>query len=425
MSSTSRTIVFLLAGLLASPPSQAEESGSDVFVSFEELETPAGAGAREPNLFVAQDGRTFLSWLEQLGDDRFALRFAVATSDGWTKPRTIASDNDMFVNWADFPSIVAFVDGRLAAHWLKKNSDKTYAYDVNVAVSEDGGATWSEPVVPHRDGTETQHGFASLLPLPDGDLAIVWLDGRNYAAAGAFAAAEEASSDAMALHHATLSRDGVLSDERVLDQRTCTCCQTSAALTGDGAVIAYRDRSEKEIRDIRVLRVGRDGGWSEPAIVSHDGWEILGCPVNGPAVAADGERVAVAWFTGADDLPRAYVAFSDDGGASFGTPVRVDQEFPLGRVDVVLLPDGSAVVSWLEMSAVGEEFRIRHVDPEGEPHQVIALAVTRQGRTSGFPRMVRNGDRLYLAWTQSVGAGADASDDRLTVRTAIAKLRAL
>ena len=424
MSSTSRTIVFLIAGLVASPPSQAEESRSDVFVSFEELETPAGVGAREPNLFVAQDGRTYLSWLEKLGD-QFALRFAVAAADGWTKPRTIASGKDMFVNWADFPSIVAFDDGRLAAHWLKKNGEATYAYDVNVAVSEDGGATWSEPVVPHRDGTKTQHGFASLLPLPGGDLAIFWLDGRNYSAAGEFAAAEEASSDAMALHLATLSRDGVLSDERVLDQRTCTCCQTSAALTGDGAVIAYRDRSAEEIRDIRVLRVGRDGGWSEPAIVSHDGWEISGCPVNGPAVAADGERVAVAWFTAADDLPGAYVAFSDDGGALFGAPIQVDQAFPLGRVDVVLLPDGSAVVSWLEVSAAGEEFRIRRVDPQGEPHQVIALAVTRQGRTSGFPRMVRNGDNLYLAWTQSVGAGADASGDRLTVRTGIVKLRAL
>jgi len=424
MSSTSRSVVFLIVGLVASPPCQAKDGRSDVFVSFEELETPAGPGAREPNLFVAQDGRTYLSWLEKL-DDQFALRFAVAAADRWTKPRTIAHGNDMFVNWADFPSIVAFDDGRLAAHWLKKNGEATYAYDVNVAVSEDGGATWSEPVVPHRDGTKTQHGFASLLPLPGGDLAIFWIDGRNYSAAGEFAAAEEASSDAMALHHATLSRDGVLSDERVLDQRTCTCCQTSAALTGDGAVIAYRDRSAEEIRDIRVLRVGRDGGWLEPAIVSHDGWKISGCPVNGPAVAADGERVAVAWFTAADDLPRAYVAFSDDGGASFGAPIQVDQGFPLGRVDVVLLPDGSAVVSWLEISAAGEEFRIRRVDPQGEPHQVIALAVTRQGRTSGFPRMVRNGDKLYLAWTQSVGAGADASDDRLTVRTGIAKLRPL
>jgi hypothetical protein len=269
---TSFFTLLLLTSVAAVLSSQAQAAESDVFASFEELETPAGAGAREPNLFVAQDGRTYLSWLEPLGDDQFALRFAVATADGWTKSRTIASDDDMFANWADFPSIVAFADGRLAAHWLQKNSDKTYAYHVNVAASEDGGATWSEPVVPHRDGTETQHGFASLLPLPSGDLAIVWLDGRNYAAAGTFAAAEEASSDVMALHHATLSRDGVLSDERVLDERTCTCCQTSAALTADGAVIAYRDRSEgRSATSGSSVSDVTEGGRSPPSCATTDG----------------------------------------------------------------------------------------------------------------------------------------------------------
>ena len=101
----------------------------------------------------------------------------------------------------------------------------------------------------------------------------------------------------------------------------------------------------------------------------------------------------------------------------------IDQDYPLGRVDLVLLPDGSAVVSWLEVTAAGETLLIRRVAPEGELGPAIALSAAREGRTSGFPRMVRSEGTLYFAWTQWTGSGADASEDRLVVRTAIARLR--
>ena len=79
-----------------------------------------------------------------------------------------------------------------------------------------------------------------------------------------------------------------------------------------GPVAAYRDRSEAEIRDIAVRRlVG--GEWSEPVHVGEDNWEIRGCPVNGPALAARGEDVAIAWFTGAGGTAKVSVAFSADG----------------------------------------------------------------------------------------------------------------
>jgi hypothetical protein len=67
----------------------------------------------------------------------------------------------------------------LAAHWLVKRGSATYAYDVNITQSKDGGKSWSKPIVPHRDNTQTEHGFVSLIPLNDGRLGANWLDGRN------------------------------------------------------------------------------------------------------------------------------------------------------------------------------------------------------------------------------------------------------
>ena len=146
-----------------------------------------------------------------------------------------------------------------------------------------------------------------------------------------------------------------------------------------------------------VRRVG--GEWTEPRTIHDDGWVINACPVNGPAVAAAGRRVAVAWFTGAPG-PRVLVAFSDDAGATFGPPVRVDEGAGQGRVDLVLLDDGAALVSWLERGGEGAEIRLRRVAPDGAG-PAFSLASTSAERASGFPQMARSGDRILFAWTEA------------------------
>ncbi|MCA1629208.1 MAG: glycoside hydrolase [Acidobacteria bacterium] len=321
------------------------------------------------------------------------------TAGAWSAARTVAEGDNWFVNWADFPSVIATSDGGLAAHWLVKSGPGTYAYDVNISRSKDGGKTWGHPVVPHTDRTQTEHGFVSLLPLEGGRLGAVWVDGR------ATKDVKEGHDEnvplpvSMALRYAAIDADGKLSDEAVLDERICECCQTSAALTSEGAIAAYRNRSEDEVRDIYFVR-RQGGGWSEPRAVHADGWRINGCPVNGPSVAADGRRVAIAWFTGARDAPRVKVAFSGDAGANFGAPVEVDDGEALGRVDVVLLQDGSALVCWMSGGAEGGANKVRRVGADGALGPVSVIARSDVSRSSGFPRMARVGSEAHFAWTQ-------------------------
>ncbi len=381
-----KSAICLFILILASNNGHASEVNTKVFLSAGEIDVPAGPGSREPNLFVADDGRVYLSWMEPIDDRRYALRFAVRKEKGWSRPRTIADGDNWFVNWSDFPSLVAFADGSLAAHWRVKNGGNTfYSYDINIAYSTDGGETWSTPTVPHRDGTKTQHGFVSMLPWSNERLLLIWLDGRKMSGTGP----DDTGTGEMTLRFAALDKKGRLADEMLLDTRVCTCCQTAVARTTDGVVVAYRDRSEEEIRDISVVRF-HQGRWTEPRTLYKDRWEIAGCPINGPAIAAEGQRVAIAWFTAANDTPRVKVAFSNDGGTTFGTPIRVDGRGALGRVDIILLPDGAALVSWLELTAKDEEIRLRRVRPIGSPDQAITLVRSRPGRASGNPRMVRN-----------------------------------
>jgi hypothetical protein len=364
-----------------------------------ESDSPSGEDSREPELFAAADGRVIMSWVEKVGEKRYALRFAARDEAGWSEPRTVSEGENWFVNWADFPSVIALPDGSMAAHWLVKSGPGTYAYDVNISRSKDGGKSWGKPVVPHTDGTQTEHGFVSLLPLPDGRLGAVWVDGR------ATKDVKEGHDEntplpvSMQLRYAAVDAGGKLSDEAVLDERVCECCQTSAAMTSDGPIAAYRDRSEHEVRDIHFVR--RQGeGWSGPRPVHADNWEINGCPVNGPSVAADGRRVALAWFTAEGDKPRVQVAFSNDAGATFGAPARVDDGEAMGRVDVVLLADGSALVCWMAGGTDGGANKVRRVAPDGALGPVSIIARTDVSRSSGFPRMARLGDTVHFAWTQ-------------------------
>jgi hypothetical protein len=378
-------------------PGPSSTAGAPLVVK--EGQSPTGEDSREPELTTSADGRAILSWVERRGEKRHILRFAVRDAAGWSEARTVSEGDNWFVNWADFPSVIALPDGSLAAHWLVKNGQGTYAYDVNIARSKDNGQTWSKPVVPHTDGTQTEHGFVSLLPLQDGRLGAVWVDGR-------------ATKDVKHGHHdgaplpanvqlryAAIDADGKLSDETVLDERICECCQTSAALTSEGPIAVYRDRSDQEVRDIHFVRT-QGGSWRAPQPVHADKWELNGCPVNGPSVAAEGRRVAVAWFTGAGDEQSVKVAFSGDAGASFGAATRVDDGNALGRVDVVMLPDGSALVCWMSGGTEGGANKVRRIAPDGALGPVAIIAETDVARSSGFPRMARLGDTVHFAWTQ-------------------------
>src|SRR5437773_3538589 len=138
-----------------------------------EVTLPAGMGSEEPNLSAAPDGRVFLTWLQPAEPDGYKMMFSVRDDKGtWAEPKMVAGGTNWFVNDADFPSMTVLSDGTLAAHWLGNNEPGSEAYDVNIVMSHDGGATWGKPIKPHRDKTKTQHGFVTLVPDSNGGFNV-------------------------------------------------------------------------------------------------------------------------------------------------------------------------------------------------------------------------------------------------------------
>ena len=388
-------------------PQPAPNAVSSWTLALEQLPSPASAASSTPQLTVEGE-RTILSWLD-VADFPTPLKFAERTSSGWSEPRVVASGEDFVVNAADVPSVRALSDGTLAAHWLVEDPPDPEAYKLPLSFSKDGGRTWSRPTYPNHDRTKTQHGFASLFQAPGAGLGVVWLDGR-----ATNPTAPEGANGAMNLWGAVYDRDGKQISETAIDTRVCDCCQLSTAATSEGVIVAYRDRSADEIRDIYVTRLV-DGHWSAPTPVHADGWKIEGCPINGPAVDARGRDVAVAWFTAATGEGQAFAAFSQDGGRTFGPAIRVDDAASKGQVDIELLADGSAAVSWVEFSNERSRFSVRRIEPGGARSPAVAIADV----SGGYPRLAQSRGELLFAWTETDGRASTR------VRTARASLGAL
>jgi hypothetical protein len=358
-------------------------------LSSTEMDAPTGADSSEPFVSRSEDG-VLLSWLERVGEGAHELRLARFDDEAWSATTVVVRSERIMANWADFPSVASAPDGSLWAHWLERGEGG--GYGVRITRSADGGASWSEAWTPHEDASATDHGFVATVPV-GGGMGFAWLDGRAFATEGAGRAET-------ALYFRVAGAEGPAGRESPIDPRVCDCCQTDAAVTSAGPVLVYRDRSADEVRDIYVTP-WTDIGWGEPRPVHADGWQTGACPVNGPAVDARGERVAVAWFTAADEVPRVKVAFSDDSAETFAEPHVVDDGDPAGRVDVLMLADGSALVSWLERTD-GEwsDVRIRRVAPDGRRTRSHRVSGGSGERVGGFPRMARAAeDRVLVAWT--------------------------
>ena len=332
----------------------SERTGSDWNLDLRSIPSPAVGESSVPQFTTSKRG-VLLSWVEKKGVHT-ALRFAERTAAGWSEARTAASGDNWFVNWADVPSVLRM-----------------------------------------DDGTPTEHGFVSLVQMPNADLGLVWLDGR-----GMKGEHEGHGSGAMSLRFAEYNREWKQTVDVPVDLRVCECCPTTAAVTSEGVIAAFRNRSDEEVRDIFVSRL-TGGKWTEPVPVSNDGWKIPGCPVNGPMLSVRGRNVAVAWFTTKHDQPQAYAAFSSDAGRKFGAPIRLDDGVSMGRVDIELLEDGSAAALYIEQVGQRTQVRVRRITSSGERSNAVVVAEIEGSRSSGYPRLAVQGNELVFAWTARDG----------------------
>ena len=371
---------------------------------------PAPPGSMAPDLVVGPRGRVALSWLNVESGRRTLLQYAeLGVQDRWEGPLTIAVGNSFMANAVDTPHIAIADDRALWVQYLQRQPEG--GYGLRLTTSRSGGMNWSEPVAVNDDGVAAEHGFAALWPAGNDRIGIAWLDGRDAGeedehehAEGDEHHDERAHAGATALRAATFGPDLQRAGETVVDARSCDCCATAVARTTKGVVLAYRDRSDAEIRDIAT--VAFDGKqWSAPRPVHADGWHMTGCPVNGPSLAANGDDLVVGWYTAANDEPRVQLARSGDGGAHFGEPLVLERGKQVdGRV-AVALDANNAWVLWLREEFRGSSLWLARLAPDlsKERERVKVSTLKARGGASGYPKLALRNGVAFIVWTDGDG----------------------
>ena len=345
----------------------------------------------QPNL-VSYNGSLSLSWISSKEENKAFLNYSQYNKGRWIKPQVIASGSDWFVNWADFPAHAINQDLIITSH-LKKSASGKYTYDVVLNLQKLSGEKIKEDFLLNTDGVKAEHGFVSIIANNKKGFFITWLDGRN-----TIEKKLDGDHKPMTIRFAEITDKGDVIKESELDTSTCDCCQTSIAITNDGPIVVYRDRSEKEVRDIYSVK-NINGTWEKPNAVHDDGWIINGCPVNGPKVAVNSKNLAVSWFTVSNNHPLVNVSFSKNNGNSFGAPLKVNDHDAIGRVDVAFLNDEEVIVSYMEVDDIGTYLRIKKVSFDGKISEPITISKIDGGRNTGVPQLEIIDSEIFIVWT--------------------------
>lgn len=345
-------------------------------------QTPLDSDSSAANLSLAADGSPLLSWLQESKDgDSTSLEYSAYKNGVWGSARTIAAKRPFFHHPAELPALTALPNGTLLAHWIETPEGADEAEFVYVSASKDG-LKWSAPAVAHKDRSMVQHGLASMVASGPAEASLVWLQ------------ALKGEDGPVSLMRSVISADGTLVKEESLDSDVCNCCPTAIVKTAKGLLVAYRDHTPSDIRDIATIRF-EGGKWLPSKIIYADNWKINACPINAASAAANGDNVAVAWYTAADEKARVEMAFSKDDGATFSKPTLVSTGQAYGYSSVVLNDNGSATVSWLERGGGDARVLVRTVAADGTAGPVTEIA--RGDRHNlGYPRLLRAGGQTWI-----------------------------
>jgi hypothetical protein len=404
------SIVLILASCKSETKKETISISEVKHESFQTLQNPSVGNSSLPRLFSNRN-KLFLSWIEKK-DTVSTLNYSTYENEKWSPTEAVNSGSDWFTNWADFPAIASTPNGNVLSSFLQKSAKGTYTYDVKLNLYNAKTNTWKKNFILHNDGTKSEHGFVSIRPYTGNSFLVVWLDGRE-------TVGKEHGGGQMTLRGAIVFEDGSIEHDILLDERICDCCQTGVAIgPNDEIIAAYRDRSENEIRDISIVRWQQEKGWSKPQTIGNDNWKIAGCPVNGPSIDSYGNNVAVAWFTAANDTPKVQVAFSQDIGETFGLPIRIDNGNTLGRVDIDMISDDSAIITWMENKGDDTLLQVMKIENNGAMGSPIIISKTSAERASGFPQLEVLGDKIYVSWT-------DVQSEISSIKTATVSIDSL
>ncbi|MEX5215290.1 MAG: glycoside hydrolase [Nitrospiraceae bacterium] len=357
------------------------------------VETPGQLSP--PALQFNQEGHLYVAWFEKQ-EGGANVKVSRVEGDAVSKAIQVNRDGEGPGAVHQSPGVAVGAGGSLYVTWSSANRTPgaMFASDLRLARSGDGGRTFESPVPVNDDGLPISHSFEDITAVPEGDVYLAWLDGRN----------KERSGAGILFARSTDHGRSIESNHQI-DGMACPCCRPMLAAAPDGRLwVAWRKVLDGNVRDI-VIATSADRGRSfdPPRLVRKDNWVFTACPHRGPSLAFDRfGRMYVGWYTeGTDEQPRLFVATSDDQGNTFTEPVslHVSTTSVPDQLRMAVHPDGAIVAVWEELTGVRKETVMRLSMDRGRsfgPLKKLSVAAKAEHPTVAIDRS----GRVALGWSE-------------------------
>lgn len=377
-----------------------------------------------PDIAMNADGDLAILWVdrspelsgEYANDDRHLsftdLYVAISHDGGETFDPAAKVNHDAGVVWGQSvsrPRIVGAMDGiwhiSYAANEIHPELDKP-ALTSHYTRSTDGGLTFEAPrrvsTLTNSDLSDMIHGgfmsaaaFQTITTASDGSVHLYWVDTRHMS--------PEESTGAL---YAAVSRDGGKTfggDMEIFAANVCPCCQLMATASADADVLlALRDVTADNVRQATVTRIGPDGSVKSDRVdIGTTPWQIEGCPLKPTAVAARGEAVFAAVYSGGEESPGVFFSSSMNGGTSFASATAAHADALVSDAPTVAVNDSHVLVAWHGKTEGPRRVFYRMYDLTGAPVGGVEEIDSGEGNASRPVAATLADGQFRLVWEQN------------------------
>lgn len=341
-------------------------------------------------------------WAVHAADGHVMLRVSPDAGRHWQPPIVVNSEPEVVAADGDNrPKLAVGPDNRLYVSWTQPGA-QPYTGNVRLAAFEIAPPTNQPVMLPaaklrvaphtvHADRQEITHRFDALAVTSQGDVVVAWIDKRDQVAAKA--AGEDYRGAAV---YFAVSRDGGqhFDGDRRLAEHSCECCRIALRPQANGQLaVMWRHVFPPNVRDHALARIAADGTVSAITRATDDGWRIDACPHHGPSLAEDGRgRLHAVWFT--QGMRGSGVFYGRLGEQGMEAVQRVGDA---AAAHADLAADGERLaIAWKAFDGTRTRLRARRSDDGGEHWRDIELGAT-EG-PSGQPQVLTHGGRFHVFW---------------------------
>ena len=349
--------------------------------------------ARQPLAVTATFDAKGRLWLASVKDSHVTVSHSDDLGKTYSTPVLVNPEAEFVAaDGENRPKILVAGNGNIYVSYTR-SLETPFAGNVRFSRSVDGGKSFSAPVTVNDNLEPFTHRFDAMGINRRGQIYIAWLDKR--AAAEANKKGEKYSG--IAVYQAVSDDEGKSfhPNVKVVDH-TCECCRIAMAIdTDDYPVIVWRHVYDTNIRDHALVKLD---GKMAPVRLSHENWNVAGCPHHGPSlsIVADGVYHAT-WFSNAPERQGLFYAHSADQGKTFSAPLNFGNPEAQPAHPYVLSLGGRVYLAWKEFDGENSGiFGMRSGDGGKSWSAPEKLASTSD--VSDWPLLISAGNQVYLSW---------------------------